>query len=208
MKEKYTIPIYQKIALDIANNIYEGIIPEGNIIYGRSVLAGKYNVSPETIRRSIKILEDLGVVISVKGKGVIVLSSDKALSFIKKYQHITDISSHKSSLFELINSKNEIEVQILDTINKIVDYSDRLEIINPLVPAQFEIKSGCNYIGKTAAETKFWQNTGATIVAIKRNEELIISPGPYIEFLENDIILVVGDKHIYNSIPIFLYEEE
>ncbi|WP_369074759.1 cation:proton antiporter regulatory subunit, partial [Klebsiella pneumoniae] len=34
-------------------------------------------------------------------------------------------------------------------------------------------------MGKTAAETKFWQNTGATIVAIKRGDELIISPGPY-----------------------------
>jgi len=101
-----------------------------------------------------------------------------------------------------------MDVRIIDTIGKIIDYSNRLEIINPLVPVQFEIKSDCKYIGDTAANTNFWQNTGATIVAIKRGEELIISPGPYIEFLEGDIILAVGDQHIYNSVPMFLYDKK
>jgi len=84
------MPIYQKIALDIANKIYTGEIKEDTILYGRSILAGKYNVSPETIRRAVKILEDIDVVKSVKGKGVIVLSSDKAYSFIKKYQDMNE----------------------------------------------------------------------------------------------------------------------
>ncbi|MBU5306456.1 GntR family transcriptional regulator [Clostridioides mangenotii] len=208
MDNNYTMPIYQKIALDIANKIYTGEIKEDTILYGRSILAGKYNVSPETIRRAVKILEDIDVVKSVKGKGVIVLSSDKAYSFIKKYQDITNISSYKSTLRDLIDAKAEMDVRIIDTIGKIIDYSNRLEIINPLVPVQFEIRSDCKYIGDTAANTNFWQNTGATIVAIKRGEELIISPGPYIEFLEGDIILAVGDQHIYNSVPMFLYDKK
>ena len=208
MDKNYTMPIYQKIALDIANKIYTGEIQEDSVLFGRSVLAGKYNVSPETIRRAVKILEDIGVVKSIKGKGVIVISQDKASSCIKKYRDITNISSYKSTLYNLIDTKSNLENEILDTINKILDYSNRLEIINPLVPVQFTINSNCKYIGQTAAQTKFWQNTGATIVAIKRGEELIISPGPYIEFVEGDILLVVGDQHIYNSIPMFLYENE
>ena len=206
MQDNYTMPIYQKIALDLANKIYTGSIVEGSTLYGRSVLAGKYNVSPETIRRAIKLLEDIKIVESVKGKGVIVLSSKNALSFIKKYQDITNISSYKSSLYKLLSEKSKLENEIVDTLNKIIDYSNRLEIINPLVPVQFNIEKNCKYIGKTAGETKFWQNTGATIVAVKRGEELIISPGPYIEFLVGDLLLVVGDKHIYNSVPAFLYD--
>ena len=205
MDNNCTMPIYQKIALDIANKIYTGEVEENSILYGRSVLAGKYNVSPETVRRSVKILEDIGVVKSIKGKGVIVLSSAKASSFIKKYQDLTNISSYKSNLYELLDSKAKLEGTILDTINKILDYSDRLEVINPLVPAQFVLKKDCKYIGQDAGKTKFWQNTGGTIVAIKRNDELIISPGPYIEFMEGDTLLVVGDKHIFNSVPMFLY---
>lgn len=50
------------------------------------------------------------------------------------------------------------------------------------MPVQFTINSNCKYIGQTAAQTKFWQNTGATIVAIKRGEELIISPEYILNF--------------------------
>ncbi len=197
MKEKYTIPIYQKIALDLANKIHTGDIKEGTTLYGRSILAGKYNVSPETIRRAIKLLEDIDIVESIKGKGVTVLSSENALSFIKKYEDITNISSYKSNLYQLLEYKAKIDNDIVTTLNKILDYSDRLEVINPLVPVQFKVESHCK---------KFWQNTGATIVAIKRGEELIISPGPYIVFMENDILLAVGDRYIYNSVPTFLYD--
>ncbi len=206
MKEKYTVPIYQKIALDLAHKIHTGELVQGSTLYGRSVLAAKYNVSPETIRRSIKLLEDIDIVKSIKGKGVLILSSDSALSFIDKYKDITDISSYKSNLYKLLEEKSKIDSNIMITLNKILDYSDRLEVINPLIPIQFKVESHCKHIGKTLAETKFWQNTGATLVGIKRGDELIISPGPYIVFMENDILLVVGDRFIYNSMPIFLYD--
>ena len=150
MKEKYTVPIYQKIALDLANKIHTGDIKEGSTLYGRSILAGKYNVSPETIRRAIKLLEDINIVESIKGKGVTVLSSDNALSFIKKYEDITNISSYKSNLYRLLENKAKIDNDIILTLNKILDYSDRLEVINPLVPIQFTVESHCKWIGKTA----------------------------------------------------------
>ena len=41
---------------------------------------------------------------------------------------------------------------------------------------------------------KFWQNTGATIIGIRRKGELIISPGPYASFEEGDTVLVVGEN--------------
>ncbi len=205
MEKNYSLPIYHKIALDIANKINIGEIQEGTLLRGRSSLAGTYNVSPETIRRSMKILEDLEVVSSVKGKGIWVLSSQKALSFLNKHQNITNISSYKSNLNNLLISRSKLESEIIDNISKIVDYSSRLSNINPLIPFEFEITKECKFIGSTASDTNFWQHTGATIVGIKRDGELIVSPGPYIEFKENDILLVVGDSSIHHSVPAFLY---
>ncbi|MDK2563037.1 TrkA C-terminal domain-containing protein [Romboutsia sedimentorum] len=205
MEKNYSLPIYHKIALDIANKINIGEIQEGTLLRGRSSLAGTYNVSPETIRRSMKILEDLEVVSSVKGKGIWVLSSQKALSFLNKHQNITNISSYKSNLNNLLISRSKLESEIIDNISKIVDYSSRLSNINPLIPFEFEITKECKFIGSTASDTNFWQHTGATIVGIKRDGELIVSPGPYIEFKENDLLLVVGDSSIHHSVPAFLY---
>lgn len=205
MEKNCSLPIYHKIALDIANKMHLGEIQEGSLLRGRSSLAGTYNVSPETIRRAMKVLEDLEVVSSVKGKGILVLSADKALSFLNKNQNVTNISSYKSNLQRLLISKSKLENEVIDNINKIIDYSSRLSNINPLIPFEFEITQECKFIGLTAGETKFWQHTSATIVGVKRNGELIISPGPYIEFKESDILMVVGDNSIHHSVPSFLY---
>ena len=43
---------YLQIALDLATRIARGELAEGSRIYGRSVMASEYGVSPETIRRA------------------------------------------------------------------------------------------------------------------------------------------------------------
>ena len=62
----------------------------------------------------------------------------------------------------------------------------------------------CTLIGKSVSESKFWQNTQATIVAIRRKGELIISPGPYLKFEKDDNLLVVGEEDILKKIEMFL----
>ena len=45
MSEEYvTKPVYQKIAIDIANRIVGGDFSIGDKLYGRSALASHYNV--------------------------------------------------------------------------------------------------------------------------------------------------------------------
>ncbi|WP_291565597.1 MULTISPECIES: TrkA C-terminal domain-containing protein [unclassified Clostridium] len=207
MYENYSMPIYQKIALDIASGIYKGDIEEGKKLHGRSTLAGKYNVSPETIRRAIKLLEDVNVVQSSKGSGITVLSKDNAFKFINKFQNIESIASCKTTLADLIAKKRKLEDEIMETINKIVDHSGRLGNITPVTPLEIKIPDSCKLIGKSISEAKFWQNTGATIVGIKRNSSLILSPGPYATFNKGDVLLLIGDEKVYNSAEIFLSDD-
>ena len=56
-KHKIAEPIYQKIAIDIASKIAAGKYKAGEKIYGRSMLAAHYAVSPETIRRAMFMLQ-------------------------------------------------------------------------------------------------------------------------------------------------------
>ena len=50
------------VARDIAGGIAKGERMEGSIIPGMSIMASKYGVSPETIRRAISLLADRDVV--------------------------------------------------------------------------------------------------------------------------------------------------
>ena len=51
---------------------------------------------------------------------------------------------------------------------------------------------GSPVTGKSIGALKFWQSTGATIVAIRRNQTVILSPGPYAELYAGDVIVLVG----------------
>ena len=50
----------------------------------------------------------------------------------------------------------------------------------------------CIERGKSIGELQFWQSTGGTIVAIRRGQTVILSPGPYAELYSGDVIILVG----------------
>lgn len=205
--ENSSAPMYQKIALDIANAIYKGHYIEGERLHGRSTLAGRYNVSSETIRRSIKLLEDVSVVKSVKGSGITVLSKEQAFKYINKFRNIESINSYKSKLKALYEKKDNIEEEILETIESIIKYTSRLSNTTSITPFEIAIKENSKVIGKSIGEVSFWQYTGATIIGIKRGNETILSPGPYATFQEGDTLLIIGEESVFDSVMMFLEEE-
>lgn len=206
MSQRIDSPRYMNIALDLAGRICSGELKEGHRIFGRSTLASEYNVSPETIRRAVDLLEDMRVVNSSQGSGIYISSQNNAYSFVKKFQNKETIRTLKNEMKELILQKKNIENTINEKIDKIVDYSDRLKNLNILTPLEIEIDDASQLIGRTVTETKFWQNTGATIIAIKRKETLILSPGPYGGFEKGDSIFVIGDTDIIDRIKSFMKE--
>ncbi len=206
INESIEKPVYQQIAIDIANRIVLGDFPIGTKLYGRSALAGQYNVSPETIRRSIILLNDMHIVEVAKGSGIIVKSVDNSFKFINKFKDIDSMNSLKKEILNVVEENRKNYSKLEDSISKLIDYSNRFKNSNPFMPFEFEIVSSSKIIGKTTSETKFWQNTGATIIGIRRNGSLILSPGPYATFIEGDIFIAVGDEDTYSRIKAFLNE--
>lgn len=190
------IPRYKQIALDIASRIANGEFKEGSKIFGRSSMAGEYNVSPETIRRAVILLEDMEVVQATLGSGVLIKSRMNAHKYMQSNQSKESISSLREEVIELLSKKKDIETEIIEIIDKIIDYSERLKNTNPMNPVEIPLSDDSHLIGKTISDSKFWQKTGATIIGIRRDKELILTPGPQLYFIKDDKILAVGDPEI------------
>ncbi len=205
MDNKVKSSVYQKIALDIASRIVEHNFEIGEKVYARSSIANRYNVSPETARRAINVLADLEIVDTVKGSGVIIKSYENAAKFIR---HFSDKQTVNSIIAELYNSldnqKKEISY-IKSNFDLLLENTQRFQSINPFVPFEIKITDDSSCLGKTVSESNFWQNTNATIIAIKRDGSIILSPGPYASFRENDIFYFVGDENSYNRVKDFIY---
>ncbi|HHV27548.1 TrkA C-terminal domain-containing protein [Anaerosalibacter bizertensis] len=200
MKKSHSRPKYITIALDIAYRIYNNDLKEGERVSGRSVLASEYNVSPETIRKSISLLRDMDVVRVTPKSGILILSRDKAFNFIQEFDTKDNLIELKHEIFDLMNKKTEIEKNIKKNIESIVDYSIQLKNIGLIYPFELEVPKNSPILGKSPSDIRFWQHTNATIIGVRRNNKIIVSPGPYIEFKENDIILFIGKNACYDKV--------
>ena len=206
MKNKSQPPVYSQIALDIAIRIARGDIKENAKISGRSLMSSEYNVSPETIRRSYQLLEDMEIITVSPGSGTVVKSRENASKYVERFNIGKDFRSLKHELKDLMKDRDELNQKIIEVIDQIFDINERYKNINTLHTLEFEIPESSSIVDKSVNETNFWQNTGATVVAVKRDQKTILSPGPYFVFAPNDIIVVTGDADILPRIEALIKE--
>ena len=108
---------YLQIALDLATRIAQGELTEGSRIYGRSVLASEYGVSPETIRKALRLLADMKVVDVKPQSGAVVLSADSARRYIENFSEDADIHSLRLQLKALLAESAEVNRRMADTVS-------------------------------------------------------------------------------------------
>ena len=184
---------YITIAVDIATHIVRGEYPIGQKIFGRSTLAGKYHVSPETIRRALNILQGKGIVEILPGIGVVVKSDSAAREYLADYNQRKVLWDIQERLSELIKQREKLNLEIDLLTNDLLDYTfkiaGRLQKLDELtVPPDSPL------ISKTLAETDFRACTGATILSIYRTGHEMLSPESTTALWAGDVLLIIGDS--------------
>ena len=193
MKQSVVPAQYLQIALDLAGRIAKGELAEGSRIYGRSVMASEYSVSPETIRRALRLLADMKVVEVRPQSGAVVLSADGARRYIANFEEDADIHALRLQLKDLIAQSAELNRRMGETAAALVKSQDTFSAAGqPLPNYEVPVPQGSPLTGKSIGALKFWQSTGGTIVAIRRGQTVILSPGPYAELYGGDVIVLVG----------------
>lgn len=184
---------YLQIALDLASRIASGELPEGTRIYGRSVMASEYSVSPETIRRALRLLADMKVVEVKPQSGAVVLSADNARRYIETFEEDVDVHALQIQLKELLGKYTELNRRMTDVVAALVKSRDTFSAAEgPLPNYEVQVPKNSPLIGKSIGSLKFWQSTGGTIIAIRRGQTVILSPGPYAELYDGDVIILGG----------------
>lgn len=197
---------YQQIAADVAGKIVSGGYKEGERIFARSALSVHYGVSPETSRRAIALLADLGIVEVTKGSGCTVLSKEKAEQFRMQFNDFDSVDSLRRDLAQQIDEQTAAMQTIKDTIQKLSESVGHYQYKNPLQPMKMAITEGCRYLGQSIGSIQLWQHTGITIVAIEsKDKTMIISPGPYATFTAGEEIYFIGPADSWLRLERFLY---
>ena len=196
--ENDSLPQYMQIALSIAGRIAGGDVPEGAKISGRSKLSSEYNVSPETIRKAVRLLSDMRVVDVREKSGVYVLSADNARRYLHNAGAKIDVFAKRQQMKELLEQQERVSRQLAFPVQA----DDTLPNYVCRIPKNW---SG---IGKNLSNLHFWQATGATIVAIRRGTSRIVSPGPDAELYGGDEVIFVGTDNAREAVSRFFRSTE
>lgn len=181
---------YTRIAISLAERIASGQLKEGDKLSGRSKLSPEYNVSPETIRWTLRLLADMKVVEVKEQSGVYVLSADNARRYLHNFADQTDIRGKQQQLKELLVRQEHLNRQMAALCRDILDETSQTP--DALPNYYCRIPDDWPHSGTTVGALRFWQATGATIVAIRRGLSYIVSPGPYAELYAGDAVIFVG----------------
>ncbi|NTW04939.1 MAG: GntR family transcriptional regulator [Peptococcaceae bacterium] len=181
---------YYNIAIDISARIVREEYWEGQKIFGRSSLAGKYNVSPETIRRALMLLQEAGIVNVTPGVGVVVKSKRAAESFLAQSGQRQVLRDLQENLHELLREREKLDSEIEKLMDDLLDYTFKIAGRFQKIE-EIKVRSNSLLIGKSLIEAEFRGKTGATVLAIYRDGEEILSPNADVVIKSGDLLTMV-----------------
>ncbi len=187
-KKKIVRPRYQQIAVDLAERIVENRYKVGEKIHARSTLASTYNASPETTRKAINVLVDLGIMEVRHGSGAFVASKEKQRFPIAISRCTIHPRYKKAEIMASVEKQQDELNHFSQLLDQLVNQTKRIHKMNPLLPFELSLSEKAMHLDRSISELNIWQATGATVIAISHNEELLVSPGPYAKFTAGDIV--------------------
>lgn len=206
-KDFTEIPRYEQIAVDIASKVANGEYKIGAKLYGRSTLAGQYNVSPETIRRAMALLQSVGVVQVAAGRGIIVINREAAKQYLENFDQRKGLLQAQQEFSELLEKRRELDMAIENQIKKIMTFSSRLITILPRVE-EVVVGDDSPLINKSLKDVNFRLHTDATVLAVERMGEEYLSPGSDMVIQPGDILVYIGPEGCKEKVDLFVNNEK
>ena len=187
------LPQYMRIAADIASKVAMSEYEIDQKLPGKSTLSSCYGVSQETVRKAVNLLSDMGVVGIKKNSGTVVLSAEAANQYLETIKIREEQVGLRNQLRSLFSDFNDLGKKVLElSENMISTTSLPLPADQSLPMYEMTVPETSDKVNMSIGDLRFWQSTGATIVAIKRGQSIHVSPGPYTTLRAGDVIVYVG----------------
>ena len=187
------LPQYMRIAADIASKIAMSEYEIEKKLPGKSTLSSYYGVSQETVRKAVNLLSDMGVVRIKENSGTVVLSAEAAKQYLETIKIREEQASLRDQLRSMFSDYNDLGKKILELSENIISSASLpLPADQSLPMYEMTVSETSDKVNMSIGDLRFWQCTGATIVAIKRGQSINLSPGPYSILRAGDVIVYVG----------------
>jgi len=97
-------------------------------------------------------------------------------------------------VFRLTDEEAEALAQILGAPRIAERFADLTREVPGLNAGQVTVRPGSPFVDRPLGDTRTRTRTGASIVAIVRDDEVLVSPGPAEMLRANDVLVVIGTE--------------
>jgi TrkA domain protein len=98
-------------------------------------------------------------------------------------------------LLRLTDEEADTVAQILGAPRIAERFTELTREVPGLEAGQVHIRAGSPFVGRPLGDTRARTRTGASIVAIVRDERVLASPGPAEALQERDVLIVIGTEN-------------
>ncbi len=187
------LPQYMRVAADLASRIAKSEYEVECRLPGKSTLSSAYGVSQETVRKAENLLSDMGVVRIKENSGTVVLSQEAAKRYLETIKIREEQAGLRDQLRSMFADYNELGKKILEISEGIISSASLPLPADQSMPLyEMTVPETSDKVNMSIGDLRFWQCTGATIVAVKRGQSINVSPGPYATLRAGDVIVYVG----------------
>ena len=106
----------------------------------------------------------------------------------------TDDPDRARPVLHLTDAEAEAVAQFLGAPRIAERFTELSREVPGLETEQVHVVAGSPFVGHPLGDTRARTRTGASIVAIVRNEEVLASPGPAEMLLARDVLIVIGTE--------------
>ena len=109
---------------------------------------------------------------------------------MEQYQEDKDLRALKAELREMLAQRDALNEKINDTVQRIIDLGERFWRSDRLRTYEWEVTPACPAAQHSIGDLQFRQRTGATIVAVRSGESVLLSPSPQTVLHSGDMLVV------------------
>jgi DNA-binding transcriptional regulator YhcF (GntR family) len=165
---------YQSIAYQLAKRISAGELSEGLKLSGRTLLASEYQVSSETIRKAMAILQRYGVVDIHERSGIVVRSQEAAKHYIEVYVNQKEDRRLLSDTVAIKHDLSLLEGRLQEVLDRLMGATK-----NGFFPFDFFIfylEDGMNFMYQDLKTTQLKNQTQALLIGYEYDGLFVQNP--------------------------------
>lgn len=190
------IEVLKKLGIHNAKAL---VIVIGDSISARKItlLARKENPDLYIIVRT-RFVAEIEDFVKLGANEVIPEEFEASIEIFAKVLHYYKVP--RNVIFDLLENVRKNHYKAFRTPDKpILGSIEDLEFLKTIATETYLVKKDSPLIGLSLKSLDLRSKTGATIIAIKRNEEFIVNPQPKLTFKEGDILVIIGNDNQLNK---------